>query len=88
MASTIPEESFPELPKFLHDTISINAASNLQSGFKKCELSLLNNEKPLAYLPTSTRSESSLVEEAIPMLKDSYISVLKSMRYGDLEKSQ
>ena len=86
-ASSIPENTFPELQKSLHNAVYKNAADNLTSGFKKRGLCPMNKEKPLASLPSSG-GDSSLNDESASSINDSLISVLQNMRYGDGSKSK
>ena len=67
--------------KQLNDRIGENAAQNIKSGFEKCGIYPLNREKVLEKLPAEEPENvnDGAVEES---LDDSFMSLLKEMRYG------
>jgi hypothetical protein len=78
---SLPKDVFPRLLNKLHEEILPNAKSNIKSGFRKCGIAPLNKEQVLKSLPEE-KCSSSAGAEASDEVTESFINLLKEMRYG------
>jgi len=82
--ATVPKESFPTLLGKLQNAILINSAKNVMAGFEKTGIFPLNRKKILDRLPKVPEP----VDEAVQVVDDSLVSLLKEMRYEEPKPSK
>jgi len=75
-ATSIPKDVFPRLLKKLMEDISVTAAANVKSGFRKCGVVPLDSEQVLRSIPAVPEKNP----ESEQNLSDSFEDFLKKLR--------
>lgn len=75
--TTVPKTKFPQLLKQLVEKLKENAAKNIASGFRKTGIIPLDRNEVLNVIPPNP----SLNEEHEEALNNSFVTLLKEMRY-------